>query len=322
MSEAKIHHYVPQGYLKFFAKQSRLKNGVKYWVSVYDKQNHHQYPSNISHVAAEKNYNKIDLSQFVQAPPENDPLYYEKIYTDLIEGQLPQIIRNIIAASTLSTSTTKILNPDIKERLASLIVIQSLRSPNVRNYLGEIGRQSYNEIVTSVQDIIERIPEREQRVKCQNQLDKISYTDEFIKSGHLFCATDLNRISRYQKVLLDDHVWVIYENELALQYPYITSDVPVIFSNLLDNSVGFGQNGIAQPTTVISMPLTPRYLVALYHKKSIWAQCSDRFRDRCIRLDENEKKFIMRVNHLQFENCWRQIYAYPGTDLSAYRGLS
>lgn len=54
--------------------------------------------------------------------------------------------------------------------MASLIVVQSLRPPNVRNYLGKIGRQSYNEIMTSVQGIIECIPE------------------ESVLSGLLICA--------------------------------------------------------------------------------------------------------------------------------------
>lgn len=78
MSEPIRHHYVPQGYLRFFARHEQKKKKTTHWVLVYDKQNNKLYNKSISEVAAEKNYNRIAQTPLVQLPPENDPLYYEK----------------------------------------------------------------------------------------------------------------------------------------------------------------------------------------------------------------------------------------------------
>lgn len=309
MSEPIRHHYVPQGYLKFFAKHEQRKNRPIYWVSVYDKQNHKQYCKNISEIAAEKHYNRITQTPLVQIPPEDDPLYYEKKYTDIIEGGLPQIIRNLMGVCTLSTNGAKVLTPSLKHALANLLVIQSLRTPNVRNYLWEIGQEPYDKIMATARKLAMQIPNEKHRLDSLSQLDNLQYDKEFIKSEHLYLTTDVSRVSRYANILIEDHVWIVYANRT--QQTYITSDNPVIFSSTEDNQTGFGINGITHIKTIISTPLTPRHLVAVYHKGNICGQFLEKFRDCCILLNENEQDFIEKANRLQLRNCWRQIYTHP-----------
>ena len=311
MSEPIKHHYVPQGYLRFFAKHEQRKNRNIYWVSVYDKQSHKQYCKNISEIAAEKHYNRITQTPLVEASLAGDPLYYEKKYTDIIEGEIPQTIKNLMGICTLSTNKTKVLTPSLKHTLANLVVIQSLRTPNVRRYLWEVGREPYDEIMATARKLAIQIPNEEHRLDSLSRLDNLQYDHEFIKAEHLCLATDVNRISRYANILISDHVWIIYRN--GTQEPYITSDIPVIFSSTEENQVGFGLNGITQIKTIISMPLTPHHLVALYHKRNICGQYLENFQDCCVLVDESGEDFIEKSNQLQLRNCWRQIYTHPDT---------
>lgn len=308
MNESKMHHYVPQAYLKFFAKQELLCGKERYWLSVYDKKSYKQYPLNVSNAAAEKYYNRLKLSECILPPPESDPLYYEKKYIDLIEGRLPNIIRNLMARCTLSVKGARVLTPAVKDDLANLIIVQSLRTPDVRSYLGKIGEKSYHQIMTTARWLVAQIPDEIRRTDQMARLDKLVYTDEFKKSGHLLCTTDPERLTGIKNALIEDHIWIIYRNMTGCRC--ITSDVPVVFFGLDDRSVGFGTNGIAQPTTVIIMPLTPEYLVAIYHADSLVGQYTD-LNDQCISLDYSKKRFIEHINQLQFKNCWRQVYTHP-----------
>lgn len=316
MNEPKIHHYVPQGYLRFFAKREQRDSQEKYWLLAYDKKICKSYPINVSKAAAEKDYNRLELSEHIQLPPENDPLYYEKKYIDLIEGKLPGIIKNLTAACTLSTKGAKILTPAVKDDLADLITVQVLRTPDVRTRLGKIGEKSYHKILTAAKLLAAEIPDETRRSEQLRKLNELLYTDEFIKSEHLFCTTDADRLSRIKKALIDDHVWVIYQN--MTEQPYITSDIPVVLSDMSDGSVGFGTNGIAQPTTIITMPLTPKYLIAVYHEKSLVGRYAGRDGE-CIPLDHSEKAFIKHVNRLQFKNCWRQVYTHPAAKFQDFQ---
>ena len=115
MGKPKKHHYVPKAYLRFFAQQ----NGDKYTLYVFDKVSNQEFTSNINDVAEIRNYNKVLSERFIVPPPNGDPLYYEYKYINLIEGEIPQILNNLIATCVLSRADKTVLTEESKRKLAN-----------------------------------------------------------------------------------------------------------------------------------------------------------------------------------------------------------
>ncbi|OQB13435.1 MAG: hypothetical protein BWY15_01732 [Firmicutes bacterium ADurb.Bin193] len=302
MSVAKKHHYVPQAYLRFFA----IKVNSQYKLHVFDKSSCKQYIANIIDVAQKNNYNKVENSRFCAKPPMNDPLYYESKYSRIIEEKMPRIINNIVSTCLLTNNNSTVLTPKIKYELAKLIVVQLLRTPSARQSTFDLGLPVCEKIISETRKHIRKITSTQKKEEYNDVLDSFEYSKDVSNSFHLLITTDEERINSFSKVLIKNRAWVIYENKQCKVNPFVTSDTPVTMYDFQTGKCGISGNGLDKITTIISMPLTPKYLVALYHKNTVWGKISESYEDICIQIDED--RFITNQNLLQFKQSYRQIY--------------
>lgn len=299
------HHCVPQSYLKFFAKQKK----DDYILYVFDKKSGTEYYANVSNAAEIRNYNKVNQGRFIVPTPNGDALYYESKYNELIEGRIPQIIGNLVCACTLCNLKKTILTNQMKQELARLIIIQWLRTPQYRQRTYDIGIPICNDLISGMRNQIKTISDLDRKKEFFKTLDEFEYNEDFVKSVHLSSTTDEDRINRFCEFLVHNRSWVIYENKLYKSIPFVTSDTPVIMADFQSGNIGIKNNGLEQPYTVISMPLTPKYSVSLYHKSCVFGYYSESYEDKCVPIDEI--KFILNQNFLQSIQCTRQVYTTP-----------
>ncbi len=311
MGDARNHHYVPQGYLRFFAAE---KNHGTYQVLVYDKRTKKSYPTNISNIAQEHNFNRIEDSPIAKSYALDDPLHYEKKYTPLVEGTLPQIIRNLTSACYLSVPNTPVISDSMKEKVSRIISTQLLRTPIAREQIKEIGRRPYEYTVASIRSKIMNISLPERKAAQLDILNSIAYTDNLIKPIALDIITSEEHLSRYEQVLCKNHIWVIYRNNSYKSISFFTSDNPVIMINTMTEKLGFDSNALDVPSTVIAFPITPEYLLCLYHKNSLFGKELAEFDNTCIAI--KDAPFVESQNALQVQNCKRQVYIYPNSEIA------
>lgn len=298
MGKAKKHHYVPKAYLNYFAREQQIY--------VFDKTTEKGFKSNINDVAERHNYNKVGNGRFVIEPPEDNPLFYEYKYAELIERRIPRILNNLSAVCTLIPNlTTCVLTDKQKYELARMIIVQLLRTPISREYTFELGKPIVSKKINQFREELEQI-DLPDRNSIFSVLDEFEYSRSFSDSVHLYSTTSEERIEQFCKLLISNHVWVIYRNDRYPYLPFVTSDHPVIMYNMGNQHVGFGNNGLDNMTTVISMPLTPKYMVSLYHRDFFWGQYLQSCENKCISVDD--ETFIMNQNFLQIRQCDRQIY--------------
>lgn len=156
MNEAKKHHFVPQAYLNFFAKETRAN---KYRIGVYDKIENKFYCRNVADVAEIRDYNRIgEMDSSIFVVPENNPLFYEEYYSELIEKDIPGIIRDIQGCCILYNYGKTILDSARKNRVAKMIAIQILRTQKVRDYLFQVVEPVFYRTKERLKNEFEELP--------------------------------------------------------------------------------------------------------------------------------------------------------------------
>lgn len=301
MNKPKKHHYVPRSYLYFFSQNGKIR--------ALENKTKKNYCVNINDVAEIRYYNKINQGKFIIDSPNGDPYYYEFKYNQLIEGEIPRIIGNIVSACTISPFEKSILTYEIKIELAKLIVVQLLRTPQFRQYVYEIGLPVFDNVIGRIRNQINSFTDFVKKEQLIGELEECKYNDAFVKSVHLSVTTDENRINQFCEFLVCNRSWCIFQNELYKDIPFVTSDTPVIMYNLQNGNVGPKNNAFENSSTIITMPLTPRYCITLYHKACVYGYYSKSYENKCTPIDE--RKFILKQNLHQIDQCSRQIYTSP-----------
>ena len=87
--------------------------------------------------------------------------------------------------------------------------------------------------------------------------------------------------------------------------PFITSDNPVVISNIISGKIGI-ENGLANNDTAIIFPVSPRVMIQAIPKKVF---NNNQLRNTIV-LDQKETKFIVECNILQERQRYRETY-YP-----------
>ena len=118
MNEQKNHHYVPQVYLRYFAKERKNKKD-DYYLYVFDKIQNKVFPQNVKDIGCKINYNRVHNGKYLPPVPDNNELHYENKFRKLIENDWNSIIHKFTATCTLSQQK-KILSDDMKFMLAKL----------------------------------------------------------------------------------------------------------------------------------------------------------------------------------------------------------
>lgn len=304
MGNAKKHHYVPRAYLKYFA----VKSGNAYMLNTYDKKTKKKYLLNVNDAAQARDYNLIkDVTLGVKLP-EGDDLYYEKLYNDVIESKIPIIINNVVVGCKLIRENRPVITHENKRDLARLLVTQLYRTPLARKMTYELGIPIYENTMQRAYLTVSQLNDSKRKKEFMDILNKFEYNDEFVKSLHLDITMSPDRINNFIDVLVENHCWIVYDNVLYSTFPFVTSDNPVTMYNVRCGSFGFEYNGLNNISTVISMPLTPRYQIALYHKQSLIGMCLPEFDGRSYHI--NEPDFVFKQNMMHVEQSYRQVYLY------------
>ena len=303
MRESYRHHFVPQVYLRFFAKERETKKG-EYYLYVYDTIQDKTFPSNVKDIGYKNDYNRVLISKYLPPVPDGNELYYEKKFQELIENDWNSIVHQFTAACTMTTSKKK-LSYDMKFMLAKLIIIQSLRTPDARKITRSIGLKRRQELFDELNPIIQN-SQREDFIQAFSNLEKaFSFDDEHSKSFHLWATTDNTRIDRLAKLIVQNRIWMVYRSPDIIHFPFITSDNPVVFYDPTLNKYGIVPNGIDTNTTIIGFPVTPQYYIITYHKKSPLCDVDNEIGDECVTI---EPEIIRVLDRHQTNQCYRQVY--------------
>lgn len=141
MSEPKLHHYVPQFYLRRFTDASD-----RLWL--WDRDQDRIFAARPSSVAAERHFYR--LTELVEKG--HDPLTMEKQFSDL-EGQVAPITDQWLDWLRQMEPEEKIEILDINRELVSLyIALQFLRTADTREILAAFAEESESRETMSVEE--------------------------------------------------------------------------------------------------------------------------------------------------------------------------
>lgn len=297
------HHFVPRVYLKYFAKR---KNKKDYIIYCLNKGQQEAYPANTKDVAMEYHYNRVKSGELLPPVPEEDELFYERRFKELIEDKWDSIVNKFTATVTLSKQ--KVLSREIKLLLGEIIIIQLLRSPQVRNLSYKRGGDRCKKVINEMEPVIRGIGHPELLKKFTKAKSRFHYSNDFAKSAHLAAATDENRIKHMTELLVDNRFWFVYKNTNYKSFPFITSDNPVVFYNPISQKYGIGPNGIEYQNTIIMFPLTPKYLIITFHNNSPLGVLNSGVGDEFIDVDDS---IVYNMNIHQVNQCSEKVFFPP-----------
>jgi hypothetical protein len=189
MSKPKLHHYVPQFYLKRFTKNGR------FWV--FDKSTQTTFRAGPRDVASERYFYRIP--EFVGT--DADPLILEKYFSE-IEGFASEIIALFVERSSCAKENEKLVyTRDEKWVMSLYISLQFLRTVEQRRIVSLCAPNGVSE---------------DERVNL--------HTRVIAGDGDILCERGVareiaNRIYR--------SIWLFGRNRTAT--PFFTSDNPVVF---------------------------------------------------------------------------------------------
>lgn len=281
MKEPRKHHYVPRVYLKNFTLQKK----DEWYIEVIDKTKDQSYTANIKDIAAEKDFYRVNS--------KDDEFYWEHYYAEHIESIIPTTFNNLIAACTLSVDRSPVISSDIKLKLAKIICSQLLRTKKSRETHFKIGQSAANNVLTKVKEQFKGLLSEENMAFLNN----FNYDDVLNKVISLPIINEEDRVNRFIDILLKRY-WVVYKNINYIKSPFITSDHPVVFYNIITAEMGFSNNGLGIPHTAIFFPINRQLLIGLYTESMYFNQMSE-LNNKILIVDDIP--FVMKQNRIQYE---------------------
>ena len=285
----KKQHYVPKAYLRFFlCMPSKKKDGQ---IKVLFKSENRIITSNINDIAEENHFYTLDSL--------DDKFYWENYYSQSIEPLLKDTINEINqrTQTLLLQNKTRILDIELKQKLAVTMTYQFLRDKVTRNYSYKL----YKNIIPQV------YKQYEERLISQNVTIKdVENNVSLFKEILMQISLDPDRIRMYANTLLERD-FLIYR--IIGNKKFITSDHPVMVINTYTGSAIPFENGIMDTTTDIFYPLTPQLMIAAINPKRFGVLNTGL--DGCLFYIDSEKdsNIILDLNQKQYEQCWNQVYA-------------
>ena len=312
MNEPSKHHFVPQVYLRYFAKERKKKEFILY---VYDKIQNKIYPKNIKDIGYKKDYNRVKIGKYLPQVPNDDVLYYENRFRELIENDWNSIVHNFTATCTLSTQQ-KVLSYDMKRLLAKLILIQLMRTPSARELTRKIGIESSKELFDKYTPLFDYLPRNDIKKSFIKMKREFIFDEEQTKLHHLLAATNCKKAEMLSNAFIQKRAWIVYMSPDFMRFPFYTSDNPVVFYNLFLDKHGFGLNGINVNTSIIGYPVTPQYFIITFHKELFLSKPFIDLEDKCIIVSS---RLIKLINNHQITQCNRQVYIPPYQEIKQWQ---
>lgn len=287
-SKTKNQHYVPRTYLRFFS----IKKNDEYYIYVKDtKKDKQTFVSNINSIACERNFYENKYRE------QN---YWENYYSKTIEPQITPLFNKIIALSKLLQNNSIILDDSTKETLICIIFSQMNRTKKARENYDTLSNNILNSFIKEFEcKYGESLSKEKKKI-----LD--SHKDDF----DLIHDTEQKEFSKEElinkaKLLLSKKSWIIYKNTIYKDCPFITSDNPIVCFNVLNNTEGFENNGLAEKGVSIAFPINNELLLVIYDY-DIFSGVLRENDNKIIHIDE--VGLILKINSYQINQCYNQIY--------------
>ena len=204
---------------------------------------------------------------------------------------------NIVAKITLCPSDQMVITKSDKELLARIIISQCARVPA---FLDANIKKTEDQLEEYKQEFLSSLPSINE--KQRNLIKQITFDFDERKNIDLSSVFDANRFQRFCNVLTQK-VWCIYYNRIRNTMPFITSDNPVVITDIKGREETMTSIGIANDRTVILYPITPSILIGIYSPAIFFGQL-EKFDGYRTTIDD--MKFITNVNMM----LMRQSYIH------------
>ncbi len=220
-------HYVPQSYLRGFAKNKK----DEFYLNVYDKENKTSFSSNVSNIGMENYFYSKDIAQLI----ETIFSYYE--------GWFNQALQKLKDNENLSK-----LNYIDKRIFSDFIAIQYLRTNETRMIIKESTERTF--------DIIggHNLPGF---VK-----GSVTLSEDSLKRFHL--ETILKSFQEISDIILNEMTWKLSIN--YTDTPFWTSDSPCAIYNELEPEPFRGNLGLKCKGFQMHFPLSTKLLLILMNQ--------------------------------------------------------
>ena len=274
----KNQHIVCQAYLNRFA----TKTGKHYIIGTRlqsPKQGVKLFTNSVSNVAYIENYYDTCV--------KNDKKFWEHYLDKEFDALCGQPLGNIVAKITLCPTDRRVLTEDDKALLSRIIISQILRVPA---FLDEHVVKSEGMLEGFKQEILNNLPP-----VFENQrhlIEQISFDSDERKDMVLSSVFDQKRFFKFCNIL-QRKVWFVFYNEIRGVMPFITSDNPVVITDIKGREETMTSIGLANNKTVILYPLTPSILIGIYSSE-LFLGSIEKFDG--YRMPIDEMKFITNVN--------------------------
>ncbi len=223
--KVKQQHYVSQFYLRFFATPERKEH----YIQVFDKKENRSFKTNIRNVGAEQFFYE---SYIDGQKTEND--------LSNLEGEYNAICIKLLESQDLSK-----LSVTEKNILASFIVMQEIRTREMRNIIGDLRRELKDKLL-------------KRGVTPDFEKEVIIIDDkEAIKEQQLGMMRDITDFVE----ILEGMKWVIILNNT--DWGFWTSDHPVVRFNQIPAEFPFGNMGLKSKGIELHLPLSPKMMILI-----------------------------------------------------------
>lgn len=284
-------HIVPQAYLNGFATKGKGKD--KYMIGVRQKNLTH-FITSTNNVGYKRDYYDIEFL--------DDKKHWEHFFATEIEAPCLKTITNLIAKVTLSIGGNYMLTDSEKYDLSRFIIAQFSRVPQFIDY--QINNAQYDILPKNKNEFLfmyNHVLSKKQKEVVKN----IRFTDDQIKHFILSYINNPQKTNQYCEILMSKP-WVVYINSCYKDIPFITSDNPVVMTNLRTRSFSRSDNGLGNSNTVIFLPINPYIAIGIYPHQ--FRDSLRQWESKELICSENDISFITTMNNCELSQCHNQAF--------------
>ena len=134
-------------------------------------------------------------------------------------------------------------------------------------------------------------------------INNIEIYDKTYKHMVLSYVNNSRQLERFSQILLSKP-WIVYINGCNDFMPFITSDNPIVLSNIISRSYSRSDNGLGNKETLIFCPINPFIGIGIYPN-----QFSSYFSDiQYTTLSNQDIPFIANMNCCEISQCYNQAF--------------
>lgn len=253
MSEARNHHYVPQGYLRRFADGI----GRKARVHVCDRVTATSFKTLVRNVAALRDFNRIDTEG-------QDPNALESAYAEFECAAAEALVR--------VEKTGSFSEPGDREPVIGLVALLAARNPRNREQFGQFQKHVLRRMMDMMVSSKDRWDELGRRAgavdAAEGEVADVSYEEmrNFVKEGGIDIELDQTHQIGLELELLDPMIEMLSGRKWTLRVAaanaghFVTSDHPVVLMPVGWDPGPYGI-GFGTANTVVIFPLNRRMLL-------------------------------------------------------------